>query len=409
MKRNCLTFIFSIPALLFVINFSSCKKDDPIDFNPTNIVDTTYVHIRHGKLRDTTGTELELKSVNLGGWLLWESWIWGGGFNSETWMMNTIESRTSSAFAQDFRESIYTNFITRDDIMAVHDLGFNSIRVPFNHAFFDNGSNDNALDEAHFQIIDNLLDWCEEFNVYVILDMHAAPGGQNPLFISDPDNVKVWASEDNKQQMLRIWKAIAERYKDRRIVLGYDILNEPSPPDNMDMVNLYTTIIAGIREVDTHHLLILEGADFAKDFSIFNSLMDNNQIYSFHFYTWFMSEPDQNSQLQSFSDFGTHVNAPLWCGEWGEASPSDLQNIKLKLRDSQYNFCGDAYWTWKKVKVGSASYPLNEIHVSDQWTKMIKNEPKTSSETYEEIAQSFLDAVLISNTTQDGSVAAALQ
>jgi hypothetical protein len=66
-------------------------------------------------------------------------------------------------------------------------------------------------------------------------------------------------------------------------------------------------------------------------------------------------------------------------------------------------------WTWKKVKVGSASYPLNEIHVSDQWTKMIKNEPKTSSETYEEIAQSFLDAVLISNTTQDGSVAAALQ
>lgn len=387
---------------------TACEKD-PVSFNPSNQVDTNYVHVAGARLTDTLGQQLKLKSVSLGGWLIWEAWIWGGGLNSETWVMNTIASRTSPAYAQSFRESIYEKFITRNDIRSIHELGFNSIRVPFNHAFFDNGSNSGPLSESHFQLIDNLLKWCEEFHVYVILDMHAAPGGQNPSFISDPEAVKVWDSEENKAGMVRIWKAIAERYKNRKIVLGYDILNEPGSPSNTNLINLYTSSIAAIRAVDSHHLLIIEGSNYAKDFSMFNTVMDNNQLYSFHFYTWFMSEAAQLQQLQNFSAFASRVHVPMWCGEWGEAAPADLHNLKIKLTDNSYYFCGDAYWTWKKVKVNAGSYPLNNIVVNAQWSKMINNQPKTSSETYEEIADSFLIAVLFPNTVQDANVVNAIR
>lgn len=397
---------FSIIAL--ILFFVSCK-DKPITFDPQNQVDSNYVHLSNAQLVDSNGTVIRLKGVNFGGWLMWEAWEWGGGLNSESWIMSTIESRTSPAFAQSFRERVYENYITRDDIMAVHDLGLNSIRVPFNHSFFDNGSNSNELSETHFQLIDQLLNWCEEFHVYVILDMHAAPGGQNPLFISDPDLQKLWNDLGNQDQMRKIWKAIAARYKNRKIILGYDIMNEPAPPNNTDMANLYASVITAIRQEDSHHLLIVEGANYAKDFSIFQTKIDNNQVFSFHFYPWLQTEAAQLQQLQQFSDFANQVQAPLWCGEYGEASPNDLQQIRSKLESSNYNFCGRSFWTWKKVKLDANSYPLQEIHISDQWKKMINNQPKTTSDSYESIVQEFLNSILYQQTSQGVAVADAIR
>lgn len=397
----------SLPVIILAAVASSLVscKDKPVSFLPTNAIDSSYVHIGNGQLLDSTGTQLKLNGVSTGGWLLWEAWEWGGGLNSETWIMNTIESRTNAAYAQDFRERIYANFITRDDIIAIHELGFNAIRVPFNHAFLDNGINGSTLSEAHFELIDRLLQWCEEFHVYVILDMHAAPGGQNPLFISDPDNIKLWGDAGNQEQMRNTWKAIAARYKKRKIVLGYDLLNEPVPTSNTEMANLYASVITSIRGEDSHHLFIVEGSNYAKDFSVFQTLIDNNQIFSFHFYPWLQTDAAQLQQLQSFSDFADQVHAPMWCGEWGEASPADLQQLKLKLDNSNYNFCGRSFWTWKKVKLNSGSYPLQEIHVSDQWIKMINNQVKTLPDSYESIADGFLDNVIFSNTSQDPAIA----
>ena len=107
---------------LCIIFFTSCKKD-PVTFHPTNTVNPEFIHVANGKVVDTNGQPFTMKGVNLGGWLLWEAWEWGGGFNSETRMMNTIESRTSSSYAQSFRESIYNRYITRNDIAAISSMG----------------------------------------------------------------------------------------------------------------------------------------------------------------------------------------------------------------------------------------------------------------------------------------------
>lgn len=50
---------------------------------------------------------------------------------------------------------------------------------------------------------DDLLKWCEANKMYLILDLHAAPGGQGmDANISDYDTTKpsLWESEANKQK-----------------------------------------------------------------------------------------------------------------------------------------------------------------------------------------------------------------
>jgi aryl-phospho-beta-D-glucosidase BglC (GH1 family) len=67
--------------------------------------------------------------------------------------------------------------------------------------------------------------------MYLILDLHAAPGGQgNDLNIADRDSTKpsLWQSEANRTKTIELWRTLAERYKDEPNIGAYDILNEPN-------------------------------------------------------------------------------------------------------------------------------------------------------------------------------------
>ncbi len=397
MKTSLLSLVL---ALVFLSVIPACKKE-PVSFQPTNPVAKDYVHVENGHLLDSNAQPLTLRGINLGSWLLWEAWIWGGGLNGETWIRQTIAAKTSDNYATSFRESIYEKYITRADIQAIASLGLNSIRVPFHHSFFDDGGTD--INVARFAIFDSLINWCEEFHVYIIPDFHALPGGQNPLFISDPDATQVWNSEADKIQAVKIWTAIATRYANKKIILGYDLINEPSATDANEMVNLYLQMIQSIRTVDNNHLLIVEGNNYAQDFSIFNTILDNNQIFSFHFYPWLLSKDSWPGKLKEYDAFARKVNVPMWCGEWGEMSLDDEKSIKSLLVDTTYKFCGNAFWTWKKVKE-SSNVPVNEIVVSDDWTHLINNQNKTGLQTYEQIADGFLAAILFGNTKPDAGM-----
>jgi len=80
-------------------------------------------------------------------------------------------------------------------------------------------------------LTDSLIAWCRSNHMYVILDLHAAPGGQgNDLNISDRDPSKpsLWQSVANRQKTIAFWQKIATRYANEPTVGGYDILNEPN-------------------------------------------------------------------------------------------------------------------------------------------------------------------------------------
>ncbi len=323
----------------------------------------SFVRVQRTQLIDSTGKEIRLNAVNLGGWLLWEGWIIGAGFKSETDVKNNLLSLLGNEAYEDFLQAYYRHFITEKDIALMAKNGYNCVRVPFNHRLF---AGQNPAYRDGYKLLDSLLVWCRRYGVYAVLDLHAAPGGQSGYFIADPSKRRLWESEENKKETVRLWQSLALRYKDNPVVAGYDLLNEPDTKATV-LLSFYKDIIAAIRQVDRNHLLICEGNKLAHDFKDFPLPIDNNQIYSFHFYPWF----DEGKKARALKDIVKDLpkGQPVWCGEWGEDKAENLMEIKSLLKGVP-GICGTAFWTWKRVYENNDHVPLCTINTGKAWKRL---------------------------------------
>lgn len=302
-----------------------------------------FLKVQEKEIINASGVEIYLKGMGLGGWLLQEGYMLHmSSFASAQWQIREkIEELVGPANTALFYDSYYENYVRKVDIDAIKQWGFNSVRLPFHYNLFHD------TDEG-FTIVDSLLNWCEDNNLYLILDMHAAPGGQSNEPISDynPTNPSLWESEVNKNLTVQIWRKIAEHYKDEELIGGYDLLNEPKwdlSPNNQPLRELYIRITDTIRAVDTNHILFIEGNWFATDFNGLTPPWDNNMVYSFHKY-W-----NQNSQssIQYMIDIRNGYNIPLWLGETGENSNVWFVECVELLKA---NNIGWAWWPHKKIE-----------------------------------------------------------
>jgi len=126
----------------------------------------------------------------------------------------------SAAFWQKYRE----NYVTREDIALLHRAGFNAIRVPLHYSLFESD------DAEGFQLLDRLIVWSRAEGLYVILDLHAAPGGQTGTNIDDSAGYPwLYQSPQEQEHLNAVWRRLATHYRDEPAVLGYDLLNEPIP------------------------------------------------------------------------------------------------------------------------------------------------------------------------------------
>jgi hypothetical protein len=202
-----------------------------------------------------------------------------------------------------------------------------------------------------------VIAWCRERRLWVILDMHCAPGGQTGTNIDDSWGYP-WLFESEEQQQLAagFWRSIAQRYADEPTVLGYDLLNEPLPPTvarlNPRLEPLYRRITEAIRQVDKNHAVILGGAQWDSNFAVFGPPIDPNAIYTFHKY-WTAPTKDV---IQPYLDFRERYQAPIWMGESGENQDSWIAQFRAML---ETNDVGWAFWPYKKMDATSSpvSFP----------------------------------------------------
>jgi hypothetical protein len=238
----------------------------------------------------------------------------------------------------------------------------NSIRVPINyHAI---SSADGAYTEAGFKPIDDLIAWCKAQHIYVVLDLHAAPGSQNCEEMSDSLNgvAGLWKTPAMyRQWTIDLWKTIAARYANESAVMGYDIFDEPYDTESdgsfssgiAPLKALYADITSAIRSVDPHHVLIFEGTDWSQcdGFSGLSPAWDPQMAYSFHKY-W---DPNDTKTIQQCLDLRTSAQRPIWNGETGENSYA-WNKAMIALLEA--NKIGWNMWTYKKAS-GALSSPSN--------------------------------------------------
>ena len=315
---------------------------------------------------DKDNQPIILRGLGLGGWMLQEPYMMkvAGGARNQKEFKSKIETLIGNERTNEFYDAWLENFITKKDIDSMAEWGFNSVRVPLHYNLFtlpieeENGDENTWLDKG-FEIIDNLLDWCEDNNLYLILDLHAAPGGQGydeGISDYDPNLPSLWESLRNKNKTVALWGKLAERYKEREWIGGYDILNEPNWNLNGNEIReLYVQITNAIRAHDQNHIIFVEGNWFANDFSGLTPPWDNNMVYSFHKY-W---NDNTVNTIQWVLDMRDQYDIPLWMGESGENS-----NVWFKEAISLFenNNIGWAWWPSKRLEttVSITSIPINE-------------------------------------------------
>ena len=366
------------------------------------------------RIVDADGKPVTLRGVNLGGWLLWEGWIFGQPdwpiFSiSETTLLDGLTQLISTEDVREFRSEIYERFITKEDIRQISLAGFNTVRVPLNHRLF-------TPKNEGWAKLKQLLQWCKENGIYAVIDLHAAPGGQSTCWCADPQGVEpslpprpgpLWSSEKYQDETIARWQRIAEECNGDATVAGYDLLNEPEPPSGNALVTYYERLIHAVREVDPNHLIFLEGSDLSTDFSMFKRPPCENMVYSFHIYSWAGDKP---AKLKAYQSISTEQNIPFWVGEFGEGKRSWIEE-KVKYFTKQDSICGWCFWTWKKADNGMDG--LVKVKIDDDWESTmswVKNRwpPKPTASTVKSGMREFGQNVGLENTPDKAMLKAIL-
>ncbi len=332
--------------ILFAIAFSALVCAPALNAQPSG-----YVTTRGKEIVDPHGEPLLLRGINLGNWLVPEGYMFKFEEATSPRLINGVISELIGAEgARRFWEKFRASYVTRDDIRLIRRLGLNSVRVPFDWRLFGSDDHPATWSTAAFGALDSVVAWCRESGLWVIFDMHCAPGGQTGDNIDDSWGYPfLFDSPEDQQRTATLWGMIADRYRDDRAVIGYDLLNEPIPHFvDLDRLNpmlepLYRRIVSAIRAVDTAHIVFLGGAQWNTNFKVFGPPFDRRAVYTFHKYWCDTTQ----AMVQEYVDYRDKYDVPIWLGESGENSNAWIAGFRRLLERNNIGWC---FWPFKKME-----------------------------------------------------------
>lgn len=334
-----------------------------------------FLKVEGRRIIDEKGGPVHLKGINLGGWLMMEAYILGAANRPEKMFRREFTRCLGVGAMAEFDAAFRENFIREDDVRKIAGWGFNCIRVPFHYRVVEDAPF--SYRSVGLRFLDQAIDWARKRKIWIILDLHAAPGSQNKDWHADSDGtVLFWKNKSYQERVYALWEFLADRYKDEGTIAGYDLLNE-SVTDHTRLLNhFYRTLIRRIRKIDRRHILFVEANNWATDLDCLEEFDDDNHALSIHSYDppalTFNFVP--NRRYPCFKGPGTcdmstlrrHMSRyariskkrqlPVYLGEFGINYRQGFFGEHGWLRDmlaccEEYQFHW-TYWTYKTVKSG---------------------------------------------------------
>ncbi|UYZ63114.1 cellulase family glycosylhydrolase [Hymenobacter weizhouensis] len=372
------------------------------------------------RIVNASNQEVILNGMNLGGWLVQEGYMmkpgWQGlnGRQTQGTVKQTLyNAGMSEADVEAFYQSYRNNFITKADLDYIAAQGFNCVRLPLHYDLFLTPSqravrngvlrgttsyeayvgaltswyNANQLftDPANMEalrLIDNVLSWAAANQLYVILDLHAAPGAQGTdLNIADAlVPLDFWTRPIYQDITNRLWATIAARYKNDARIAMYDLLNEPNNvPTNQQINSVLQRLINTVRAQGDQHLLLLEGNGWGNDYNYLEKRTFTNTanlVYNSHRYSGATypldnnvssTDPGNANNLRTIGNltrFRTDNDVPIWVGETGENTDAWMNEAARNLNSVGIGWC---HWTYKRFENGNnaAFMHINPPYIVD--------------------------------------------
>jgi hypothetical protein len=338
-----------------------------------------WLRVDGARLVDGSGTAVRLAGVGLGGWLNMENFITGYPA-TESLHRDAMRAALGEDGYRRFFDRFLTDFFGPADAAYLASLGLNSVRVPFSYRHLEDDDRPFELKEDGFRLLDRVIDVCAEAGLYAILDLHAAPGYQNQDWHSDnPTNrARFWRHRHFQDRVVHLWEALAERYRDRPAVAGYNVLNEPADPSGEVVGPFYRRLEGAIRRVDPRHVLFLDGNRYSTDFSMFDEPFPNT-VYAAHDYAlpgiavggrypgrtrgeWYDRAALEEAFLRR-TEFSRRTGTPIWIGEFGPVYTGDeeLDAERYRLLRDQLDLYHQhgaswALWTYKDIGLQGLVY-----------------------------------------------------
>tara|TARA_B100000579_G_scaffold77234_1_gene59853 strand:+ start:2417 stop:4405 length:1989 start_codon:yes stop_codon:yes gene_type:complete len=323
-------------------------------------VNAQYLHVVGKEVFGNDGKKIILKGMGLGGWLVPEGYMLGT-WGSPTSIRNRIVDLIGEDSTKVFYEKFEKNYVAEKDITQLAEWGFNSVRLPFHYKTLSPSYR--SYNEEGFAVIDSVIDWCARNEIYLILDMHVAPGSQSGDENADGDEgAKLWDSKENQDWAVDIWGEIAKRYATERWIGGYDLLNEPVLFNGGRQVrDLQRQMRNRIRKYDLNHTLFVNGNMWSRAFEGLGPALDENMIWAFHYYSWMVFNRVNQNTIQYLINFRNLTNRPLWLGEAGENSNEWFMEVTNLM---EKNDIGWAWWNYKKIGTitGPVSSPSDSVY-----------------------------------------------
>lgn len=361
MKRKIFLSAILILSILSVLFLTACGGKNNNDGNDaTEKKEPPVEYIKAVGTEFKLGSEtIKLRGVNAGGYLLQEEWMCPTDMTDELSLIKTLNDRFGESGASELLEVYRQNFWTDKDFDNIKDLGFNLIRLPLIYTdFYDS---EFKFKQYGFDLLNTFIEKAKERGLYVLPDLHGAPGSQNGRDHSgDTSQSSLFSSRENMQRTVDLWVEIAKRFKDEAYLAGYDLLNEPEGGLRQGTTgfvqwSFYDRLYKAIREIDNNHIIFMESVWEAKNLpqpSLFNF---ENVAYEYHYYAWDAINDTQKTisfidkKLQDLKDANHGV--PVFIGEF--TAFADVASWEYMLNAFNDNGFGYAVWTYKVSGLGS--------------------------------------------------------
>ena len=370
------------------------------------------------------GEKVILRGMGLGGWMLQEPYMLKiAGVGPQYSIRRRISDLVGPERTAAFYDAWLANQTRKIDIDSMASWGFNSVRLPMHYHLYTLAVDEepvagkNTWLEKGFALTDSLLSWCKANHMYLILDMHAAPGGQgNDFNIADRDSTRpsLWQSAADREKMVALWRRLAERYANEPWIGGYDIINEPNwgfedstdkhglrETKNAPLRQLMMDITAAIRSVDKRHIIIIEGNGWGNNYRGVLPPWDDNMVLSFHKY-W---NPNTETAIKPYLDLREKYNLPIWLGESGENNNTWYREC-IQLVESH-----GIGWSWWPLKKIGTNNPL-EVPMTPAYKRLAAyfsgKGPRPTRAQAEEALDSLIQSVRLENNIYHKEVTDAL-
>jgi len=287
----------------------------------------------------------------------WTS-MWGDG---EAPLYDALDRRFGKAGRKQIVGAFRDAWITEADVAAIAQLGLNTVRIATGWRDLvevEGGAQPSGalvFDEEGFRRVEQLLDWCEKYGLYAVMDLQDSPGGHNGVTGSPK---RLYDDPAAQEQVVALWVEIARRLKTRTSVAAYSLLAEPTAAPTVEaMVAMYKRLHDAIRATGDRHLLVIH--DGFKDLASLPkpaAVPWTGVVYSTHLFDWGVESLGQYQALATiyenqFEDAESTAQVPVFVGSFSTIvdQPFGYDALGVYLDTFEKHGWAWSIWTWKRV------------------------------------------------------------